>query len=228
MKWVFLVSAVTVVFFLLSYYFKDTNKEKKSSKKNGSCKEEFVSAAMKILGGGKCGRITNLIFSAQIPHEVITENISGGIALWTSDGDVFYGGREKISLSDCENMFKDMPFSEIDLSGFDTKNVRNMSGMFSGCKELTSVYFGEQFSTENVTDFSSMFEGCETLSFLDLSGFKTEKLENTERMFAGCKNLSSLNLESFDVRQLKNSSGMFEDCQILKKVINPSKGELKL
>ena len=73
-----------------------------------------------------------------------------------------------------------------------------------------------------------MFEGCETLSFLDLSGFKTEKLENTERMFAGCKNLSSLNLESFDVRQLKNSAGMFEDCQILKKVINPSKGELKL
>ena len=36
MKWVFLVSAVTVVFFLLSYYFKDTNKEKKSSKKSVS------------------------------------------------------------------------------------------------------------------------------------------------------------------------------------------------
>ena len=47
-------------------------------------------------------------------------------------------------------------------------------------------------------------------------------------MFAGCKNLSTLNLESFDVRKLKNSSEMFDDCLILKKIINPSKGELKL
>jgi surface protein len=116
----------------------------------------------------------------------------------------------------------------INVSNFNTSKVIDMSGMFAGCKELTSVYFGEQFSTENARDFSSMFEGCETLSFLDLSGFKTENLENTERMFAGCKNLSSLNLENFDVRKLKNSSEMFEDCQTLKKVINPSKGELKL
>ena len=227
MKWVFLVSAVIIIWALLSHYFKEL-KDKRTSSKKGDYKEEFMSAVEEILGSGCCGRITNLIFSAKIPPDALSKQISGGISIWTNDGDVFYGGSEKITLSDCSNMFKNMPFSEIDLSGFDTKNAKNMSGMFAGCKELTSVYFGEQFSTENVRDFSSMFEGCETLSFLDLSGFKTENLENTERMFAGCKNLSSLNLENFDVRKLKNSSEMFEDCQTLKKVINPSKGELKL
>ena len=228
MKWVFLIFAFIIVFALLSNYIKAI-KESKTKEKSGSFEEEFVSAIKKLLLSGKCGKITNLNFSAQIPSGIETQEIiSFGISLWIEDGDVFYGGKDLIKLSDCQKMFADMPFSEIDLSGFETKNVKNMSGMFSNCKTLSSVYFGENFSTENVTDFSEMFSGCETLSFMDLSGFKTENLETTEKMFAGCKNLSTLNLESFDVRKLKNSSEMFDDCLILKKIINPSKGELKL
>ena len=147
MKWVFLVSAVIIVVSLLSRYFKELI-EKKTSKKNGGCKEEFISAVEEILGGGSCGKITNLIFSAKIPPDALTKQISGGISVWTADGDVFYGGREKIILSDCKNMFKNMPFSEIDLSGFDTKNAKNMSGMFLGCKELISLDLTKESKSE--------------------------------------------------------------------------------
>lgn len=39
--------------------------------------------------------------------------------------------------------------SKIDVSGFDTTNVKNMRCMFSNCWELQEVNFGNNFTTRN-------------------------------------------------------------------------------
>ena len=63
----------------------------------------------------------------------------------------------------------------VDLSGFDTSNVTNMSGMFYWCSNLTTLNLSG-WDTGRVTDMNSMFDGCSSLTSLDLSGWDTVSL----------------------------------------------------
>ena len=68
--------------------------------------------------------------------------------------------------------------SRLDLSQFKTDQVLDMSGMFTGCKNLDSLDLG-MFETKKVENMASMFEGCENLKTLDISFFDTKKLFST-------------------------------------------------
>jgi len=83
----------------------------------------------------------------------------------------------------------------LDLSGFDTSNVKNMAQMFFGCN--LSEFDLSSFNTFNVTDMYSMFEWCQGLTNLDLHNFTTISVENMARMFLGCTNLRKLNIPGF-------------------------------
>lgn len=100
---------------------------------------------------------------------------------------------------------------EIDLSGFDSENVTNMSSLFSGCTYLTSITFGNDFSTANVTDMSSMFKNTKNLPSVDLSGFNTEKVTTMESMFQQESNayLTELDLSSFNCKNVTSMNSMF-------------------
>ena len=50
----------------------------------------------------------------------------------------------------------------IDLSSFNTTNVKDMSGMFWGCSSLESIDLSS-FNTTNVNDMSCMFYRCSSL-----------------------------------------------------------------
>ena len=52
--------------------------------------------------------------------------------------------------------------TNINLSNFNTNNVTDMSGMFSGCKSLTNINLSN-FNTNNVTNMICMFSGCSSL-----------------------------------------------------------------
>ncbi len=52
----------------------------------------------------------------------------------------------------------------------DTSNVTDMSSMFTGCSNLTTV---PQLNTSNVTSMSSMFYGCSKLKSILMTGMKT-------------------------------------------------------
>ena len=45
----------------------------------------------------------------------------------------------------------------VDLSNFDTSNVTNMSNMFYGCRDLSSLNLSK-FDTSKVTDMTTCFE----------------------------------------------------------------------
>ena len=64
--------------------------------------------------------------------------------------------------------------TSIDVSSFDTSNVKNMSRMFEGCGfESINV---SNFNTSNVTDMGSMFSGCESLQTLDIRNFNKNNM----------------------------------------------------
>ena len=100
------------------------------------------------------------------------------------------------------------------LEYLNTANVKYMSDMFEGCKNLSSLDLSK-FNTEKVTDMRGMFSGCQKLSSLDLSKFNTEKVESMIDMFKNCSALSSLDLSKFNTEKVESMSSMFEDCQKL-------------
>ena len=108
-------------------------------------------------------------------------------------------------------MFFDSQLTELDLSGFDTSKVTDMSSMFTYCSNLTSLDLSG-FNTSNVTDMSSMFEYCDNLSSLDVSRFDTSNVTDMGWMFNNCSNLTSLDVSRFDTANVTDMRWMFRNC----------------
>lgn len=103
---------------------------------------------------------------------------------------------------------------KIDVSNFSTYNVRSMSGMFNECNQLEEINI-KNFITGNVTDMSDMFYGCERLAELDVRNFDTRNVENMSGMFYGCAMLKEIDIRNFTLNKVKSVSGMFKGCKRL-------------
>ena len=95
-------------------------------------------------------------------------------------------------ITSCVNMLNGVKASEIDLSKFNSSRITNMTRMFYGCKNLTSINLSN-FQAHNVKNMVYLFF-CENLLSLNLSNFRTSKVMNMTYMFYGCYNLTFLNL----------------------------------
>lgn len=104
--------------------------------------------------------------------------------------------------------------TSVDLSGFHTENVTNTSSMFSECSSLINLDLSN-FHTENVTEMGSMFIGCYNLTELDLSNFNTSNVTTMNAMFNACTNLVHLDIHNFQTENVTNMSDMFGGCYSL-------------
>ena len=113
------------------------------------------------------------------------------------------------NITNCRNMFSRCEnISEIDLSNFNSSQVRDMSYMFEGCSSLISLDLSN-FDTSKVRDMYRMFEGCSSLILLDLSNFDTSQIRFMDYMFYGCSSLISLNLSNFNTSQVRYMDYIF-------------------
>ena len=88
---------------------------------------------------------------------------------------------------------------------------------FKGCVNLKSIDGLEHLNTKNVTDMSSMFSGCGDLTSLDLSSFDVGGVTDMENMFASCTTLVSVYVsDKFVTSQSANGTGMFSFCYSIK------------
>ena len=104
--------------------------------------------------------------------------------------------------------------NSLDLSGFDTSSVTNMSRMFIGCSSLNSLDLSS-FETSSVENMSCMFESCSSLPSLDLSGFDTSSVTDMYGMFFTCQSLTSLDVSGFNTSSVTDMSNMFDECSSL-------------
>lgn len=148
------------------------------------------------------------------------------------------------SVTNLFSMFKDCTsLTELDLSGSNSENVKDMSEMFYGCNalsklDLTDFKTGQvstmesmfcncskletldvsSFNTENVTTMCGMFSHCSSLRSLDLTGFNTANVTDMSSMFKKCSSLRSLDLSSFNTRKVTQMQCMFEGCTNLESI----------
>ena len=99
----------------------------------------------------------------------------------------------------------------------DTKEVRDMAGMFEDCSNLRNIDVSG-FNTKNVKYMMAMFRFCTNLTNLDLSGFNTQNVISMFYMFHSCSNLTSVNLNGFNIENVSTMSGMFSQCSNLKSI----------
>jgi len=86
--------------------------------------------------------------------------------------------------------------SSIDLSNFNTENVKDMNEMFRHCSKLASINL-KNFNTNKVTYLGNMFYSCTSLTSIDISNFKTENVKYMDYMFSYCNNLKYIDISSF-------------------------------
>lgn len=117
--------------------------------------------------------------------------------------------RLNATFSGCESL------TELDLSGSNSENVKDMSEMFYGCKALSKLALTD-FKTGQVTTMESMFLGCSTLETLNVSSFNTENVTTMVGMFNNCSSLRSLNLPGFNTANVTDMGSMFKKCSSLR------------
>ena len=116
------------------------------------------------------------------------------------------------SFTNCNVMFYGLTnILKVDLSKFDSSNVKNVLKMFQGCTSLTSINFNN-FNAASITEMRDLFAECSSLQSLDLSSFITSSATKMDNIFYCCSSLTTLNLNNFDTSKVVSMSQMFYGC----------------
>ena len=146
-----------------------------------------------------------------------TVNITDMDSMFSNAAAVEIKGLEYLNTSkvtDMNSMFSgtfknnnDTQKAILDLSGFDTKNVKYMQNMFNGSQASSIVV--SNFDTSKVTEMYGMFMSTQNIRNLDLSSFNTKNVTNMGGMFRSC-GVESLDLSNFNTSKVINMSAMFQ------------------
>ena len=83
---------------------------------------------------------------------------------------------------------------EIKVKFIFNKLLTSTHRMFEGCSSLQSIDLSS-FNTTNVKDMSYMFYKCSSLQSINLSSFNTTNVKEMWRMFYGCSSLKKENVK---------------------------------
>lgn len=99
-------------------------------------------------------------------------------------------------VDDLSELFMWYKFKTIDISGWDTSNVKVMTQMFYGCDELEDIIGIENMNIDNVKYMAYMFADCPKLDITDK--IKDWKIDPSvvwvTHMFRNCPTKFKLNL----------------------------------
>ena len=80
---------------------------------------------------------------------------------------------------DMFGMFKEYPFTVLDLSSFDMTNVSRTAYMFQDCKNLTTIIVGSGWKSNQINNSIWMFKNCKSLIGNDGTTFDEDKDDKT-------------------------------------------------
>lgn len=96
--------------------------------------------------------------------------------------------------------FKKCNFTDIKINMPENKCLTNLNSMFEESKNLKSVDLSN-FDTTNIKSMNLMFYECTNIENINLANFNTKEVQDMRCMFAECFNIENLNLESFKINQ---------------------------
>ena len=181
-------------------------------------------------GGGKNIKSVNITNTKSIPRSILDIYLKALSNAGTKTIDL-RGINLSPSITSFNKLFSNMPNIEsIYLTGWDTRNITDMSYMFFNDPKLTTIKGLEGFDTSNVTNMSNMFASYTNpttndynpkslsstghLERLDLSNWNTRKATNMNFMFGGQTYLTSLgDLSHWDTSNVTDMRGLFYDLE---------------
>ncbi len=91
----------------------------------------------------------------------------------------------------------------VNVTGWDTSNIKNMNMMFTNCRKLKTIIGLNTWNTSNVTKMNQMFMDCKMIDTLDLSDWDVRNVDNMNGMFQGCIHLTLLKILNWEVSKCK-------------------------
>ncbi len=122
------------------------------------------------------------------------------------------------NVTDMSLMFEQAAIKNIDVSSFDTRCLTNTSWMFAQCGILQNLDLSS-FGTATISNASGMFELCQSLSSINLNGATFENARNISNMFSNCSSIIELDLRSFCTSNVIEIENMFANCTNLRRII---------
>lgn len=128
--------------------------------------------------------------------------------------DVDLSGWDTSAVTDMSSMFRgDTALRAVNVSGWNVSSVTDMSGMFLNDAALTSIpglqAWAHLGASAPTVSLCQMFSGAASLTSLDLSAWKASNVINMSGMFYGASSLSSLNLSNWNTSRVRDMSNLF-------------------
>ena len=118
-------------------------------------------------------------------------------------------------------MFFSSKTSSIDLTSFETSNVKRMDNMFREMPNVSKLDV-RMFDTSNVTSMGAMFYSNANLETIDgLKAFKTDKVTSIACMFGFNDKLKKLDLSTFELDNASGQYNMLMNSFALREIITP-------
>ncbi len=162
--------------------------------------------------GDASGSITSATFDVGVELPADCSHMFSGCSSLTS---LDVSGWDTSSVTNMSSMFSGCSsLASLDVSGWDTSSVTRMNGMFFGCSQLSSLDVSA-WDTSSVTLMGGMFQGCSSLVTVDVSAWDTSSVTQTLSMFQGCSSLASLDVSAWDTSSVESAYNMFSGCSSL-------------
>ena len=156
------------------------------------------------------GMFSNSNSSKLVLSSFDTSNLTNIYAMFKGSYATEIKGLENFNTSKIANMgslFYGSYAVYLDVSNFDTSNVKYMGYMF-GAHNLEEIIGIEKLNTSNVEYMDSMFYGSQ-IPILDLSNFDTSKVISMRNMFERINTAEIKGLDKWNTSNVTNMEGLF-------------------
>ena len=120
------------------------------------------------------------------------------------------------------NSFLKYGIKTINITGWDTSNVKEMNFMFRDLDEINKIIGFETWNTNNVNSFREFFCHCSELKSIDgIENFKFNNCTDIAYMFAFCNSLPESQIKAVEQWHIENAewlSGVFIGCELLENI----------
>lgn len=135
-----------------------------------------------------------------------------GVFNGTAVGSLNLSGWDTSRVSDMSMAFMSCThLTDLDVSGWDTSSCTTMRKLFSFCRSLASLDVSG-WDTSSCVTMRELFYYCSSLTSLDVSKWNTSKVTDLYYTFSNCKSLTSLDVSDWDTSSCVTMSGLFSEC----------------
>ena len=105
--------------------------------------------------------------------------------------------------------------TQLDLSNWDTSNIRYMISTFNGCTNLTELNCST-WNTGKVYNLQLAFLNCKSLETIPVRDWDTRSLIYMDKAFSYCTSLTNLDVSKWDTSKVVEMTSVFYQCSSLK------------